>query len=269
MFKSLTALNHIMKKTIFYLFCLFLLSACAKRNLTYFSNLPEQAVYIENIENVPALKIKPDDLLDITVHSLNPEANALFNRGIIPTMGMGNEYDNQSQSLQSQGYLVDQEGFIDFPILGKVKVGGFSKAEAKAKLVTLLEEYLKDPTVNIRYLNYQITVIGEVQRPSTLTISSEKINILEALGRAGDMTPYGKRDNVLVIREEEGVRTIARLNLNNKEVFDSPYFYLQQNDVVYVEPTKIRRPEFTNNLRIISIAISIVSVISLLLIRIN
>lgn len=248
-----------------YLMCL---TSCSKRNLTYLDNLPEQAVYIEKVETISPLKIKPDDLLRITVHSLNPDANALFNRGVIPS-SLESEGDTQSSGIQVQGYLVSREGYIDFPILGKINVGGLTKEEVKEKLISLLEEYLKNPTVNIRFMNYQITIIGEVNRPSVLTIQSERVNILEALGMAGDMTAYGKRENVLIIREEEGTRTMARVNLNHKEVLNSPYFYLQQNDIIYIEPTKSKRPEFANNLRIASIIISIISVVSLLLIRIN
>ena len=140
-----------------------------------------------------------------------------------------------------------------------MQIGGLSKEEAKEKLVEQLEEYLKDPIVNIRYLNYRVTVIGEVNRPSTFTIPSEKINILEALGMAGDMTAYGKRENVLIIREEEGERTMTRVNLNNKELLNSPYFFLQQNDVVYVEPDRLKQVNASTNARTISIITAITS----------
>lgn len=257
-----------MNKLLQAFLAILVLSSCSKRNLTYFSDLPQQAVYIENIETAPILQIKPDDLLRITVNSLNPEANALFNRGVIPTYNTTTEGGNEITSLQVQGYLVNKEGFIDFPILGKIEVGGLTKEEAKAKLVAQLSEYLKDPTVNIRFLNYQVTVIGEVNRPSVLTIESEQINILEALGMAGDMTPFGKRQSVLVIRETGGKRIMARVNINNKEAINSPYFYLQQNDVVYVEPTKARAAQASLTRSNISIALSIASILAIILTRI-
>src|SRR5690606_16855091 len=124
------------------------------------------------------------------------------------------------------GFLVDHEGFIEYPILGKIKIGGLSKEQAKQELQKHLQIYLKDPVVNIRFQNYRITVIGEVTRPSTFVLPSERTNILTAIGMAGDLTIFGKRENVLLIREEDGVRTMVRLNLNNKDVLNSPYFYL-------------------------------------------
>lgn len=257
-----------MKKILQAISVTLILASCSKRNLTYFSDLPQQAVYIEKVETAPVVNIKPDDLLRITVYSLNPEANALFNRGIIPTQGLSLEDGNQTNSLQVQGYLVNKEGYIDFPILGKVKVGGLTKEDVKTKLLKKLEHYLKDPTVNIRYLNYQVTVIGEVNQPTVLTIQSEQINILEALGMAGDMTPYGKRENVMIIREEGGQRIMARINLNHKEVLNSPYFYLQQNDVIYVEPTKARAAQASLTRSNISIALSIASILAIILTRI-
>lgn len=259
-----------MKKVIVSFLGILILASCSKRNLTYFGDLPQQAVHIESIETIPSLKIKPDDVLRITVHSLNPEANTLFNRGFISAYGMANgvRENNTTSNLQSLGYLVDKEGYIDFPILGKIKIGGLTKDEGKAKLLEKLKEYLKDPTVNIRYLNYQVTVIGEVNRPSVLTIQSEKINILEALGMAGDMTPYGKRENVLIIREEEGERIMARINLNRKEVLNSPYFYLQQNDVVYVEATKARAIQASLARANLTIALSIASILAIILTRV-
>lgn len=257
-----------MHKIIFYFLCLLLLSSCAKRNLAYFSDLQGNDVYTENVQKVSSPKIKPDDVLEITVSSLNPEANSLFNIGTMPNVG--NTANNGAYSATNHmGYLVDHEGYIEYPVLGKIKLGGFTKEEAQNKLREQLSTFLKDPIVNIRFQNYRITVIGEVNRPSTFILPSEKTSVLTALGMAGDMTNYGKRDNVLIIREEDGVRTMTRINLNEKEVLNSPYFYLQQNDIVYVEPVKSRGPEYGNNLRIISIVVSIASVVSLLLIRLN
>lgn len=227
-----------MKLRHFYLLGLLLLSASCSRNLTYFNETDKKAIKLEHrevIANTHTPKIQPDDLLSIRVSSLSPEGNTLFNQGVIT---MGTSAGSGSQG--AEGYLVDSAGFIQFPILGKVRLGGLSKEEARNMLVDSLQQYLREPVVNIRYLNYRITVIGEVRSPSTFTVLSEKVNILTALGMAGDLTPYGKRENVLIIREEEGVRTMTRMNLNSRDVLNSPYFYLQQNDVIYVEPVATR-----------------------------
>jgi polysaccharide biosynthesis/export protein len=244
-------------KLIYLLSALVLVSCGPTKKLAYFSDLDQQGVYKEQITNNIQPKIQVDDLLSITVVSLNSESNALFNTGATPSAS--------GAGVQNVGYLVDKDGFIDFPVLGKFELGGLTKEEAKRKLITALGEYLKEPRVSIRFLNYKITVIGEVNNPSTFTIPTEKINILEALGMAGDMTAYGKRENVLIIREEEGIRTITRVNLNEKDVLNSPYFYLHQNDVLYVEPDKARSLQISTTNFYLPIAISMVSILSILI----
>lgn len=250
---------------------LFMASCGPTRNLAYFSDLEENTLYSENIHNTKEPRIQADDLLSISVNSLNPEANSMFNRGPVTPAGSVTDFGaaNKTSNIHQEGYLVDRNGFIEYPVLGKVKLGGLSKEEAKCMLVSKLEEYLKDPIVSIRYLNYKITVVGEVNRPSTFTIPTERINILEALGMAGDMTAFGKRENVLIIREEEGVRTMTRLDLNSKEILNSPYFFLQQNDVVYVEPDRMKQVQASTNTRTISIISALTSVAIIAITRIN
>ena len=236
--------------------------------MVYFSDI-DQKTYSEPINNKVDAKIQPDDLLSITVTSLSPEANVLFNRGALPSIGSEFSSGGGSTAYARSGsfnesYLVDGDGEIDFPIIGKLSVGGLSRNQAKEMLTKRLEEYLKEPIVFIRFLNFRISVIGEVARPSTFTVPTERINILEALGMAGDMTPYGKRESVLVMREEGGIRTITRLNMNSKEVINSPYFYLQQNDVIYVEPDKALRGQVSNastTARVVQVAASVTSLI--------
>ncbi len=261
-----------MNKLSAYFLCItFIITSCSKRNLVYFSDLEGEKTYTEEITNKKEVTIQPDDLLSIHVTSLNPESNALFNRGGIASVRPSSNYadpnNNSVSSVSSEGYLVDKDGYIEFPVLGRVMVGGLTTAEAKAMITKQLGEYLKEPTVNIHFLNFTITVIGEVSRPTTLTIPSESINVLEVLGMAGDMTVYGKRENVLVIREEDGKRTLTRLNLNSKEVFQSPYFYLQQNDIVYVEPNNAREAQASMTRTNVSLALAIVSVVSIFLTR--
>lgn len=260
-----------MKIHLTFLILLIILSSCSVRNLAYLSDLKNQEVFQEKIDNSIEPGIQPDDLLSISVVSLNPESNSLFNRGEMPVAGIITSASaaNSTPSVYKEGYLVDREGNIDFPVLGTVKLGGLTKSAAKAKLTNQLEEYLKDPIVNIRYLNYKITVVGEVNRPATFTVPSERINILEALGMAGDMTQYGKRENVLLIREVAGVRTVTRLDLNNKSVLNSPYFFLQQNDIVYVEPDRMKAVQASTNTRSLAIATSTLTLLIVAISRIR
>lgn len=210
------------------------ISSCSNRNLVYFSDLPNSTSNQTPVQNYTQPKIQPDDLLSISVSSLNPESNVLFNNVILPPTA--NSTGNIIASKVNEGYLVDKSGAINFPVIGKISLAGLTKEQATEKMINEIKAHVKNPIVNIRFLNFKITVIGEVNLPSSFTIDTEKINVLEALGLAGDMTAFGKRENVLVIREKEGVRTTARINLNNKDVLNSPFFYLQQNDIVYVEP---------------------------------
>ena len=259
-------------RRMYQLFCItifiFTFSCKPGRDLVYFSNLQDNSDQSVNIANTIDPKIQPDDLLSITVSTLNPESNALFNSGILlPT---ANNTTNASGTLIKEGYLVHKNGFVSFPVLGQVKLAGLSKEEATKKMITELKRYIKgEPIVNIRYLNFKVTVIGEVNRPSTLAVPTEKINILEALGMAGDLTLFGKRENILIIREKEGKRTITRINLNDKETLNSPYFYLQQNDVVYVEPDKNKyRASQANTSRIyIPVIVSVLSVVTIIISR--
>lgn len=217
---------------LLYFLILLSISACSKRNLVYFSDMPQSAEQSSPIKNYIAPKIQPDDVLSIAVSSLNAESNVLFNNILLPATGSTNVIADKI----NEGYLVDKNGFINFPVIGKIALAGLTKEEATEKMTDLIKTQVKNPIVNLRFLNFKVTVIGEVSKPATFTVPSEKINVLEALGLAGDMTTYGRRETVLIIREKNGVRTTSRLNLNNKEVLNSPYYYLQQNDIVYVEP---------------------------------
>lgn len=219
--------------------------------MVYFSDIEKEAAYSTNITSTLETKIQSGDLLRITVSSLNPESNLLFNAGVINT-----QTDiRQATNLVSlnQGYLVDKEGSINFPVLGKVVLAGKTKEEAVQEMSRLMIEYVKEPIVNVSFLNFKVTVIGEVARPGTFTLDNDRITLLEALGLAGDMTQYGKRENVLIIRDEGGERKAIRLNLNNKEILNSPYYTLHQNDVIYVEPDKMKAIIASTNQRSLSL----------------
>jgi polysaccharide biosynthesis/export protein len=221
------------------LFAMIIMASCSTRNLIYMSDLHEEGSNTEKIQNALEPRIQSIDLLSITVSTLNPESNLLFNSGVLSSIGSSAGQAN-APSLLNQGYRVDNNGEVNFPVLGKVKLAGLTLEEATDKMVELLEKEARNPIVNIKIMNFRITVVGEVRNPSTIPVPSEKVNIIEAIGLAGDLTPFGKRENILLMRESGEDRTTVRLNLNDKAILNSPYFYLQQNDIIYVEPDKSR-----------------------------
>lgn len=207
--------------------------------------------YLQNAETVNApgaelsmydAKIMPKDLLSITVNTTDPQAAAPFNLTVQTPMNAAVSNISTTAQPSLQQYLVNNEGEIDFPVIGRLKVGGLTKNEAEAMIRRELQAYLKEePIVTVRMANYKISVLGEVTRPGSFTITNEKVNVLEALAMAGDMTIYGLRDNVKLIREDEkGQREIISLNLNDAGIILSPYYYLKQNDILYITPNKIK-----------------------------
>jgi polysaccharide export outer membrane protein len=254
---------------VLFMFLILCAFGCNTRDLVYFSNLEEGDINKEApIENFLEPTIQPDDLISITVNSLSVESNMLFNQGVLGTLG-SSVSDGQRATQPIEGYLVDKNGEINFPVLGRVKVGGLTRAAASDTLQSILgREYVKDPTVNIRFMNFKITLIGEVVRPSTVTIPTEKINIVEALSLAGDLTVVGKRENVLIIREKDGVRKFIRVDLNDKNLVASPNYYLQQNDIVYVEADKFKAAQASlarsNTQFFLTIGLSVLTIVTLL-----
>lgn len=202
------------------------------KHVTYFPGIKDGS--IQSNTPFPESVIQKNDLLSISVSSLNADATAVFNPG---GAGAG-AAAGAGAVAQPVGYLVNSEGNIQFPILGSIKAEGLTKNQLKDKISKQLidNKLLLDPIVTIRYLNFRVTVLGEVNHPTVVSVPNEKISLLEALGLAGDMTIYAKRDNVLVIRETNDQKILKRINLNSDEIFTSPYYYLQSNDIVYVEP---------------------------------
>lgn len=204
------------------------------KKLVNFSEGNEFSATADSILNRTALRIQPDDVLSIGVFNSNdvdPNVIAPFNLSFGATLGADKE-----QVTTASAYRVNLDGTIDFPVLGRLPVAGMTLPEIRTMLVGRLKTYLLDPIVHIRLVNFRFTVLGEVNAPGTYIAGQEGMHILEALGMAGDLTTYGNRENILLIREQNGTRTYGRLNLRDRGVFDSPYFYLHQNDVVYVEP---------------------------------
>ena len=218
------------------------LSSCGSvKNVAYLQN--SDSIDLSRSEYLYDAHIMPKDVLTITVSTVNPEASEPYNLIVRPTLNStSSNVSTSGGSLQT--YLVDNDGEIDFPVLGKLHVGGLSKAECEKMIHDKLLPYLnasENPVVTVRMSNYKISVLGEVTRPGMFTVSNEKINILEALAQAGDLTIYGVRDKVKLIRENaNGKKDIAIINLNDAEIINSPYYYLQQNDIVYVEPNKVK-----------------------------
>lgn len=225
------------------------------RKSVYFNDLQDSSipVTIQNLEPV----LQKNDLLSISVSSLNTTASQVFNT------------PNTSGTQEASGYLINQDGYIKFPILGNIKAAGLTKKAVADNITKSLidAKQLLDPIVTIRYLNFKVTVLGEVARPTLVNVPSEKITLLEALGMAGDITIYGKRDNVIVLREEDNNRVIKRLNLNSNELLTSPYFYLKSNDIIYVEPNKARVATISRTNQLLPIILSGLSVLFIVLER--
>ena len=217
--------------------CLFISSCVDTRKAVYFNNIKDSSI--------PATKdfepvIQQNDIIAIHVSSLNPEASLIFN-----TPKSTNNLSTGGSTVvsgEANGYLVNPDGTIQFPVLGNLQVVGMTKSQLKDQIIKSLldKKLLVDPIVDIRFVNFRVTVLGEVGRPAVVNVPNEKISILEAIGMAGDLTIYANRENVLLIREVNGNKEIKRLNLNSNEIFSSPYYYLKSNDVVYAEPNKTK-----------------------------
>ncbi|WP_159038509.1 polysaccharide biosynthesis/export family protein [Brumimicrobium mesophilum] len=196
----------------------------------------------QNMQFTPTLK--PDDFLSVVITANDPESVIPFN---YPESGGGRPLNQgyMTGNAAKSGYLIDPDGIVNLPVLGKIKLGGLSRTVATDILEKRYALYLKNPVVNIQIQNYKITVLGDVNRPGTYNIPNERITLLEAIGLSGDLDITGERENVLVIREENGKRAQYRINLKTDEVFSSPVYYLQQNDVVYIEPNTAKRTQGT------------------------
>ena len=204
----------------------------SSKNVTYWQNI--DSISLAASKGLYDARIMPKDELTILVQTTDPLTSEPFNLRL----------NGQQNQTQNKGYLVDNDGYINFPIVGKIHVAGLTKTECEDLVKSKIQPYLsrtENPLVSVRMSSYRITVIGEVGSPGVIPVSTEKINIVEALAQAGDMTVYGKRDNILLIREDQqGEKHKVLLNMNDANIINSPYFYLQQNDIVYVEPHKVK-----------------------------
>ena len=244
-----------------------LLSGClSTKDITYFqAGSPKRDEVVKKMEAAYTPVIKPGDVLSISVNSLDKDDREVFNP--LPAFVTQQAQIGGFIVLQPiRGFTVDEAGAINFPQVGTMKVVGLTTKEVEMKLTEQLQEYIKSPTVSVYIANYFISVVGEVARPAQYVIPHNRITLPEALALAGDLTIHGKRTNVLVIRELEGKRTFARVNLTDRSLFNSPYYYLQSGDYIYVEPGK---GKLTSSDRTFQVAPIIISSLSFLLLIIN
>jgi polysaccharide export outer membrane protein len=238
---------------------IFITSCASRKNLVYFQDEPLEAGLL--ISEPEQLVYKPDDILTINVSALDPDIVRPFNLPVVANntnIGL-----NAQAQLQVQTYLVDYDGNIQFPVLGALKVEGLTRTELTSLLTEKISAYVNDPIVNVRLANFTITIIGEVSSPGTFTIQDERITLLEALGMANDLTIFGARKNILIIREVDGKKKFANVDLTSIKTVNSPVYYLQQNDVIYVEPNKarIRSSSYNQNNNVLIAAIGTLATI--------
>lgn len=245
-------LHYLKSRSLFVLAaCIYLLSSCTpSKNIRYFSNLSDAPVVKLPDFNKPQAFIRPDDILEIKIAGANPETSALLNA-----------YSTGAQSNGSN-YLVDNNGDIEFPLIGKMRAAGLTKEQFRDLLKERVLKYLKDPLINVRFVNFRFTVLGEVKVPGTFVVLNEKVTILEAMGLAGDLTSYAKRNNVRIIRDSLGKREIGMIDFNDKAIFTSPYYYLQRNDVIYIEPEKYKT-KYEDFSRVTSIIATLASLVAI------
>ncbi len=237
-------------------------SCVTRKEITYFQPETEGSdLEKREIQEKFVIKLQPGDILNIRVNSLSPEANEMFN--IFPETQSSTQ--NQTNGANAAiGFMVDAEGNISLPLAGKIIVGGLS-TEAAASLITeKLEKYLQQPTVNVRLVNFKISVLGEVIKPSVYNIANERITLPEAIALAGDLTIYGKRQNILIIREVDGKREFARVDLTQREFLASSYYYLRPNDIVYVEPLKGKLTTTSRAVQLAPIYISLLTFLTII-----
>lgn len=232
--------------------------------VTYFANQGDADLDANNI--APIGIIQKNDLLNISVTSLSTTSNIFNTANLAGTLN-----NNNNQAIQTNGYLVDHDGNIKLPYLGKMKVEGVSSSELEDLITNeiLTKKLMIDPIVTVRHLNFKVTVLGEVGRPMVINVPNEKISILEAIGMSGDLTIYAKRDNVLLIREENGKKVTRRLNLNSNSILQSPYYYLKTNDVIYVEPNEAKIASTSKSRQVLPVVFGALSFVVVLIDRLT
>ena len=242
----------------------FLLTSCGGgKNIAYFQNKIINDP--QDVDHHAGIVIEPKDMLSIIVSGRNPELVVMFNLPVV-TYQAGSE-TTSAGNRTLVGYVVDNNGFIDFPVLGKINVKGQTRWELSEHIAKMLADggYITDAVVSVEFMNFKVSVLGEVNSPGTYTIQGDKVTLLQAISLARDLTIFGQRENVTVIREKEGERVMYEVNLCDVSMFNSPAYYLQQNDIVYAEPNEMRKRQTTingNSALSVSFWISVASLIT-------
>jgi len=246
------------------LFIVLCMSCATNREISYFQDEP--IANYEEIDFRTDVVYKSEDKISIIVSSIDPTAAQPFN---LPIIAEGRSEVVTQGSSKMQTYLVSQAGFIEFPVLGSIKIAGLSRTEATEMLKTRLKEYLKDPIVNIRLINFTVTILGEVRNPGTFVLEDEKISLPQAIGMAGDLTIQGRRDNILLVRDNAGKKQYAKFDLTSVNVFNTQNYYLAQDDVIYVSPNKarVRSSTYNQNTAVIISAIAALTAIAALIVN--
>lgn len=245
------------------LMTLFFLSSCnTYHNIPYFQELKTSASVEEPVKNYSPLTIQPADVLGIHVNSRNPESAAIFNYNLSRT---NNTYSDNGQNSPVTGYMVDEDGFIHLPLIGKRKAAGLTVSELREQITTELLKLYRDPVVNVRILNFKVAVYGDVLRPDIYTLQNERTTITQALSLAGDLNITAMRKRVFLVREENGSRRFIPIDLTSKKVFESPYFYLKNNDEIYVQPDKTKYATVDRGYRTATLVLSGLSIIAIVL----
>ena len=249
-------------RNVFIAFVAALALACScapVKDIAYFQNKIVDSP--EKIDKHAGIVIQPKDMLSIIVSSRNPELVVMFNLPVVSYQAGSEITGTGGYNQRLTGYIVDNEGYIDFPVLGRLKVGGMTRWELAEMVKNKLVDggYLSDAVVTVEFMNFKVSVIGEVNAPGTFSIDGDKVTVLQAISLARDLTIFGMRENVTVIRERDGERTMYEINLCDVSMFDSPAYFLQQNDIVYVQPSDIKARQSTTDdktLRMSSIMLS-------------
>ncbi|OAQ42404.1 sugar transporter [Pedobacter psychrophilus] len=256
------------KTRLFFLLILFtIVTSCGNyKQIPYFQNLKLSSPVKESIDNYTPVTIQKDDILGIYITSSSAaESNAPFNNKLNRINGNNEDYTNTNPINPFEGYLVDDKGEIQFPVLGTIKVAGLTTTQLRQSLKEKLTKYLNTPVVNARIVNFKISVLGDVAKPDVYSVKNERITILEALSLAGDLTITAKRNDVLIIREQNGERQYVPVNLNSKDLFKSDYYYLKSNDVIYVQPSKTKYAPYDIGYRNATLIVAALSVVAIVL----
>lgn len=255
------------------LLTIILFSSCgAHRQINYLQDL--QSGVAEEIKDKSFIRIKPEDKISIVINSKDPLLADLFNLPVVAHRVGYSTTSSLNTNQQISGYTVNAQGEIDFPVIGNIRIAGMTREEIAVfiKHELIDRNLVKDPVVTVEFMNHTISVLGEVNKPGRFGIDRDKITLLEALGMAGDLTIYGKRENILVLREENDVQVPHKVNLcSGRDLLSSPVYYLQQNDVVYVEPNNVRARQSTvngNNVRSSSFWLSLASLLTTVIVLI-